>query len=299
MSMYNCVLGSPISNIIVEKIGENNKDVVLLDSSTNEYKIYAVPAKFNKYYSIYIDSLSGIDVVAGFYNKGYQTRNILNEQQQEPVKYLAGATYTKYAGCKFNTATIFDKLFTKNLDNQQLSLMNAVEDDLCLFIKVPFSSNSSIVVLENCVVDNNKYNEVVNGINYRHYPKVVSNCDYSNDLEDFNHYQSSSQLIYINDDIIYPFADRLVEYLTGNAITSIDNIDLNIKRVETNLIKDKIIDHYTSGLFWNNDLRARLYLKASENNLLDTKNDILGYVDKDIEYKIVGEYDSSNEVEVS
>ena len=302
MSLYNCVLGSPSSNILVK----DNQGKVIIDSSTNAYKVYVVPAKFNKKYSLYIDCLSGVEVVAGFYKNKNQIREIQNMESKNPVADLATVSYKKLKGCRFSEAQCYDGLLYNNIFSnfeaeitKSFKLLGPVVSNLCLFIKVPYSNNSSIVVLEESEVNNEKFTYQVNNINYRRYPIILTNYDKdSKALSKFDHYISSSQLTYINDGNIYPFADRLIEYLTGNAITPLDNIPHNLERVETGLINNKVIDTYTPNLFWTNELRARLYLKANSTNLMSTKTDILGYVDKDIEYNLVGESDSSSKMEV-
>jgi hypothetical protein len=100
------------------------------------------------------------------------------------------------------------------------------------------------------------------------------------------------QLLRTNTDVSYPFADRLTEYLTGNAITSDDEIVNNIKRAKTIVQKNELLaddgslDPITMQAddLWEPALRAIFYAYINKHyNVNDVNHDILGYVDKDVE----------------
>ena len=60
--------------------------------------------------------------------------------------------------------------------------------------------------------------------------------------ESLKHLVTPLQLLSQNTGISYPFADRLIEYLVGNAVTSVDDIPDNIKRAK------KVINAKTNAL---------------------------------------------------
>lgn len=101
------------------------------------------------------------------------------------------------------------------------------------------------------------------------------------------------QLLRINSGKSHPFADRLIEYLTDNAITDDDEIADDIKRVQKvmsyaltespagNLIG---VTFEADGI-WESKMRPILYdaMQIDRYNGNDKNHDILGYVDKDVE----------------
>lgn len=116
---------------------------------------------------------------------------------------------------------------------------------------------------------------------------------------------SRLQLLAFNTEESYPFADRLVEYLVGSAITPTDEIADNIKRVQNVMMNNQ---HYfkINGV-WEDKIQKIIYdyimtsgpMDVSNNGVVDDKRlgyhaslghrskstlyDILGYVDKDAE----------------
>jgi hypothetical protein len=126
---------------------------------------------------------------------------------------------------------------------------------------------------------------------------------------DLNNYSfkpiSKLQLLALNTGESYPFADRLVEYLSGSAITPIDEIPDNIKRAQRVMEQNKNY-FYIEGL-WEPKMQNILYdymmssgpiVATNDGKLLDKRTgvhprlgftskstlyDVLGYVDKDAE----------------
>ena len=70
-------------------------------------------------------------------------------------------------------------------------------------------------------------------------PQITFNKTVLNFDEDINNIKliTPLQLLYLNTGESYPFADRLIEYLVGNAITPLDTLGDNIKRVKTTVVR--------------------------------------------------------------
>ena len=97
-----------------------------------------------------------------------------------------------------------------------------------MIIKLPINNKSSITVLEGDFTNISK--------------KPVINMQYINseiDNENLNEVLISNlSLLQMNTGVSYPYSNRLVEYLLGNAITPLDEIADNIKRVQTIALKN-------------------------------------------------------------
>ena len=281
MGMYNCLSGKIASNILVQ---DTNKTYI--DSNDDTYKIYRVPVRFNKNYYIYVDSSVGFEVVAGFVKNGVQVRYIKNNNTgNNALDDFYPQTYQRFGSSRFNTAVEYSKLNLTSWDDT----LNGVEKELCLFIKLPSTNNSSVVVLEDICITNDKWYD---DKNIGHYQGIIANF-----AEDKMVYKTPSQLIKINDNYNHPFADRLIEYLSKNAITDLDEIPQNLKNAETGLIASGTIPNYTPYILWTDELRKRIYLKSIDKGILDNKYDVLGYIDKDVESKLV-KYTFNSELEV-
>lgn len=100
-------------------------------------------------------------------------------------------------------------------------------------------------------------------------------------------YLTTLQLSRINSNINHPFSDRLIEYLVGNAITPTDSLDANIARVQANLASRKVgtvnLEKVPLSGVWTKSMQNVLYGIARVNNILISAQDVLGYVDKDME----------------
>jgi hypothetical protein len=163
------------------------------------------------------------------------------------------------------------------------------EHDLRLFIKVPVSCKSSITILEGDYREFNsyrytpaKYNadgtlfdpEVNENKNLRTVWEYKQNHSVLNfntkkilavnntgDGLNLNDYAfkpiSKLQLLAFNTGESYPFADRLVEYLSGSAITPIDPIVDNIKRVQRVMKQNR--NYFKIEGLWEDKMKNILY----------------------------------------
>ena len=128
----------------MDKVSNNGKAYkTTFDSKDAHYKIYMVPVKFFQKYTIAIDSELPIEMCCSLYGKYHYTN-------AEKLKNLQDKTYCKLSSTVFSQPFIYDKLanITANeIVNSDIELATK-EDDLKLFIKIPFSNTSSIVILE-------------------------------------------------------------------------------------------------------------------------------------------------------
>ena len=264
------------------------KKSITFSGSNPEYKIYMLPVKLFQKYTIAIDCQQEYELCCSIYGKYLDTREIFSK--------IPGKTYKKVIG-QFSKPILYDlaellpsKLTTgsdeeKKQWEETIAWLAKNEGDLKLFIKLPASNNSSITVLEG---DYRSWNDSYGvGIN-KTQNKTILNFDASDEclLNSDLKLITPLQLLKFNTGKSYPFADRLVEYLLGNAITPLDEIADNIKRVQTIALKNGQINK-ADGI-WTDKLQKILYSfinseELTQSNKKETNHDILGYADKDVE----------------
>lgn len=229
MGMYNCFCDESPKN--TEYSFSSSRIKFNLDTSDKNFNYYIIPVKFNQVYTIAIDAEIKYELACIFYNKIF-LNTTPDDLVVESYKQIGGSKFTKpyIYSTKFNCASKYWRL----------------ENNLMLVLKLPKEIDSSITILEGnympCsnVVDNS----------------FISDFIYDDDNIPKNFYGKNSLLQY-NNKISYPFADRLIEYLTGNAITNLDEFSANIKRVQDSIYKYGFIKGYYG--IWSNTLKNDIY----------------------------------------
>lgn len=251
MPLYNCFSNTlcprlDISFNVVEDVIDSTTNkvtkkgyVAKFDTHETNYKIYMIPIKLFQKYTIAIDCFTDVEVCCGFYGK-YQYGSAYDT--------VAEDTYRCFNSMLFNKPVLYDPTdgLKKYLDPRHPLEIAQHETDLKLFIKLPISNKSSIVILEG------DYTEYTPSTIIKYSPAkddkfiVVNNrtqVNFDGDLdESIKHLVTPLQLLAQNTGISYPFADRLIEYLVGNAVTPVDDISDNIKRAK------KVINAKTNAL---------------------------------------------------
>lgn len=294
MSMYNCFSGEYAKKFVAY---DN-----MFDSTNGAYKLCIVPVKFWKKYAIAIDCVFDIEIVAAIYENDNQVNKIIIGGDDK-LKYFYQDTYAKFNGLRFSNCVIYDKLYNlTNLSHIPAEVFSR-ESELKLIIKIPFLNESSLVVTEltdeptidehtKTTISKRYMNNVLGDNGYSYYPSkyrnlLVNYSNLSNDNISSNYFTSDSQLLQKNDSKQHPFADRLMEYLTDNVITPNDDIISNIDRVQDSLLEQGIINTYTPYREYTPKLRLLIYLNAIKKGILDKSSDTFGYVDKDVEEKLI------------
>lgn len=358
MSLYNCFNNKICNNIYYKHskkltntaFNANEPETAanvkyldsysVFDSQDSNYRIYAFPVKLFSDYTIAIDCSQGLELFCGLYTTTLETTSKGID--------LISKTYKKINKAIFNQPFLYNALnvefwnfaddtalvdvakstnqyprFVTGANITRWDIANR-EQDLKLFIKVPTSCRSSIVVLEG---DFRGFNDT----RYAPVKRVKQNGDKTIEQTSLEYQQNHSvinfgdaedrqngldinkspfkpiskiQLLAFNTGESYPFADRLVEYLSNSAITPIDEIADNIKRTQKVMSQNQ---HYfkIDGL-WENKMQKILYdymvtsgpIKVENKKLEDkrvgyhprlghssksTLYDVLGYVDRDAE----------------
>lgn len=378
MPLYNCFsdrrcdrLSIALSFRSLFKVGEETREETYeadFDTNDTSHKIYMVPVKLFKKYTIALDCAEDVELCCGIYGAYHDGR--------DKFKELTSLTYERKGGSNFCSPFVYTRLFDLvdsstdelKIDKTLLADLAQNECDLKLFIKVPSANTSTIVVLEgdysnwndrlsagNSIVSNiysvaandgkcylryeagdlpdkeagwawryeNKdtdetavaytkvENPAVGGSLYENPdgsgPHTITSANYkprqkettitnrsvinmeSADQDMALELKTPLQLLRFNTGEQHPFADRLIEYLVGNAITSEDEIADNIRRVQK-AVRLRTLDNngyqyvpYTSGA-WDAELNYNIYDYINlNNNTYDVNHDVLGFVDKDAE----------------
>ncbi len=345
MSLYNCFSNKIYSNVDCKLEATSIYPKIEFNSYDPKYRIYALPVKLFQDYTIAIDCAHGIEVFCGFYKTTL-------DWHSDRGRNLIQRTYEKISRTAFSQPELYTKLNVNNwlredelikdtvsiageqqeimrlVNNELVSRLDVInrEQDLKLFIKIPTTCRSSITILEG---DYRGYNDS----KYEPVPVVTSDTkttyywQYSRNSW-VNNFQptkndttiqeapfkpvSKLQLLAFNTGESYPFADRLIEYLAGSAITQIDDISDNIARAQN--VMEQNGHYFNIKGIWNDKMRKIAYdyminsgpfeLENTTNGvntavkIIDTRQgrhpklgysskstvyDILGYIDKDVE----------------
>lgn len=341
MSLYNCFNNKEIRNILFSKTATKTKldedgnevsykqEVTRFDSNDSRYKIYALPVKLFEKYTIAIDCDRGLELFCGLYKNTLDT--------SDKAINLLDKTYMKISSTSFKHPFLYDKLQIDNWtrereqgltendipvlqDNTKISRCDLLsrEQDLKLFLKIPFNCKSTITILEGDYLNCNDFlytpGVLPEGLitplkreiwDYKSNHTVI-NFEHRHELQKIDYKLiSRSQLLALNTGKSYPFSDRLIEYLTGSATTPVDGIHDNIQRAQE-VMKQNGFYFKINGL-WENQMQKIVYNYMinegpfelnSNGNLIDKKSGLhpkLGYVSKSFLYDVLGYIDKDVE----
>lgn len=296
LSMYNCYANQSPANF---KYVSNN---INFNTSDDNYVLYMIPIKFNQKYLVGINSNLQYECILGFYDDSNNQlfTKFETEEIENKFKNFIDKTYKQISSSTLlNPISISTDYNLFELNSQgglyvEDSLLGDIlyshEKDLKLFIKLPINVNTAIVVIESQLdsYDNNN-------------PTIVFGNEVIDDINKEKIYTSKYQLLNTLSADSYPFADRLIEYLLDSAIVPTDEIWKNIARVQDKLSKttiDKDGESFTYTINtlgkWDDSLRDCIYWLAKTKSR-QTKYDMIGYVDSDVE-RILGDYDYSTNI---
>lgn len=204
MPLYNCFNTETLNGVnfyITTKLGNTFE----VNTNNSSYNYYLVPIKFNEQYTIAIDSPTNYEICCLIHSTSEIT---------DLSKELMANTYTKIPGSQFSSPYLYSTDF-------DASKYWPFENNLRLLIKLPkIIGDTTITVLEG---------------NYTAGVKCQNSIIGEMAIDDKNSvgvYPTRLSLLEVNDKVSYPFADRLIEYLTNNAIIPQDQITDNIGRLQ-------------------------------------------------------------------
>lgn len=306
MPFYNCYSGRYLSGYKLKDDG------IYEDLRSTTYKIYQVPIKFNRTYTIAVDSEYAVHLCPAFIKGGSFVQMNMGGEKFDLTERFLYAAYDSGSGILLTShhSTSFVKPFTFKVDITDFnsSAMSGVriqdyEKDLYLLIQVASNNESSLVVLEGdytktvdrismpymrTYLNKNETTITKDDYTWLNFPSKRFNPDNMDDISDerFNELMLSKlSLLQLNDQVRYPFANRLIEYLLLNVIDSNDEIPENVLRVQnrTALLDNKISVQDV----WDNYLRDYVF-RCEINDRYTRLLDLNGFVDKDAEKTMGG-----------
>lgn len=276
LPFYNCFNNKYSSDFYLTVVGNNLK--LNTETIPDSHKILLVPVRFNKTYTIAVDSTEQVIITPVLYgNKGLASGTVITDIANKLI--TNGKTYSSLS---FKSPILFG---TDNFDTDNMDLYYSYEKFLYLAIQLPESVSSNIVVLEGDCTHTDVWDKQINDLD----PKSKNYLD--------NNLISPLSLLQMPGSEVIAFSDRLIEYLTQNVITNVDDISENIARTQAYcssiICKQKNGSQYTlpytKGI-WDDSLRLFIYdlMKQAKNNLHTPLTatgylDITGFVDKDSE----------------
>lgn len=303
MPLYNCFSDKKLTVLNHESLlnlelrvnlgrkDENGKTIYFdITPSDGKYIYYIVPVKFDEKYTISIDSRLPYEISLFFNNN-----TMGSEELDDLIKY----SYKKVSGSSRNIPYLFNTDSTKI--RKKYPGIWKLEKYLNLLIKLPSNNHSAITILEGSYLNNTRIGSLYPA------PKIYGEFSF---MDDKNLCPPTSLSLLGVLDKSYPFSDRLIEYLCGNAITPNETIPRNVGRVQQSMYNGDIFkgvyDYFDGKL--ERSIYTRMNLVAPQYNYgiekvlsstsydslepnpkysnrryIDIYDDILYMIDKDVE----------------
>lgn len=141
MSLYNCFSNRLVPQLNLE-VAVNAAYTAKFNTTNSRYKIYMVPVKMFKDYTIALNSASDVEICCGIYG----------EYLDESEKFinLSVLTYQCFSCMQFSNPVLYTKISELHgiLSEEDETELAMVEDSLKLFIKVPEATKTAITILE-------------------------------------------------------------------------------------------------------------------------------------------------------
>lgn len=278
MSMYNCFSEESPNKLDFTFYNPGSVKHVF-NISDGSYRIYMVPIKIGQKYSISLNTTTPIELVSGYY-----AHNQLIKMFPESFHWQRS--------CLSTDIFIYDKAVNLSSYDGFQEEYYQQDENLYLFIKLPSTYQSSIIVLEGDYTKNT--NVFINNHGYTEVEYITSACDKLSLGEVRYSYKdtpSRLQLLTCRSDYSYPFADKLLEYLFSSVVLPGDEIANNIKNLQKRLYDLGYLPVIKRYGVWTSDVTAACNL-CSHSNLKHREVykdfDFIGYMDSDIENELGG-----------
>ena len=268
MPYYNLFSESYIPNM---RIDEDGPYSIVQDL----YKVAKIPIKYNKTYTIAIDCPSQVWVCPIFLAKD----NILvykgdtgDSDISITEKFLENRnlSITK-VNTSFKDPFTFSVPYKGKTEKDEYDYYQ-FERNLYMLIQIPANNQSSIVILEGDYTNSNSNPN--NIINMEELNSKITNHKLNDVLT------SKLTLLQMNNQVKYPFSNRLIEYLLGNAIDCNEENGDNVERIQKRL-PFTFLNKFVYGV-WDKYTRVKSYRNSFDSQRIELK-DINGYIDKDSE----------------
>ena len=256
LPLYNCYCNESISNVYLK----NNK--VIEGKTLN--KVLLVPIKFNKTYTISFNSPYEVKMYPILYNNGLM--------KTSKGEILSNMLLTS------QNIKIFDNMRFENSVNLSINVDSKeyfnYSKYLYLAIEVSNQNTSTLSVIEG------QYDT------YKGVKVISADVLQFGDPQELDYALTSNlSLLNVNDGEQHPISDKLLSYLLRFTIdTRTDN------EYELSELNDKFLN--LKSIFWSDDLRFKLFKEYMNipNKYDLNKDDILGYIDLDVENAIYKRY---------
>lgn len=240
MGMYNCFDYEIFQDVYIGYNSINN-EYNLINGKDSTKKILAIPIKFNKKYTVAIQSDKQL-FVAPILKLPNNFEFFDSSNDNLKITQINKSSFYSPFEISFDL-------------NETQGDLYKYEQYLYMIIQIDSNNNSSVVVLE----------DVNQGFN------IISVDEQSNFESSINQIYKP-KLLQINDGISYAYSNTIIQYLLHNVIDNIDNTPGNITYVK-NLMGVENKSNY-----WENTLKYSAFLKYLLNLKQEQKTDEYGYI---------------------